>query len=1195
MKPFDFVSAPLEGANLIEASAGTGKTYTLTGLFLRLLLEKGLRIEQILVVTYTNAATAELKERIRTSLRAAQSAFENQDNSNPLIGQLMNTVKNHDRAITRIQNALIDFDRAAIFTIHGFCQRLLQSYAFETGRHFQTELVQDASLLIQETVDDFWRRHISSAPPELAAYTIEKVRSPERLAETLNYSRYLQIKVIPKAQKPTLSIIKQWRQVAEDIVTQWDDARNKVRVLLEYEGLNALYYGKCTPLKQTPNLTHRHIRIDVLCHAMDRWEGQYPLFDQFDRFTASHLRKATKKGFDTPRHRFFDCCDHALLCYQAMEKQMALYLQYLRVRLLEQAQEKLAIKKEHRNLLFFDDLLLHVHKALSYEQGPQLVNAIRSQYRAALVDEFQDTDPLQYRIFFRLFAKPPHLLALIGDPKQAIYGFRGADLFSYIQAVERADHRATLTHNWRSTPGLVDAINTVFQRHAQPFGLKRITFERVMAGVAETHEKLPALNLWYMDSDDQSNGNRIMSQTAALPRIVNAVAQEIVDLLYSTTENFFPEDIAILTRTHYQAKMMKAALVNRQVPAVLHSAGLVFDSVEAQEMRLILNAAAMPSDPVRVRAALCTKLLGVDAGSFSQDAQDMHQDWHSRWAAFHSYHQLWSRYGFFRMFRQLMANEGVKVRVLALPEGERRMTNILHLAELLHHAESSHRLGPEGLIKWLKSGSLTTEKGRQDQQLRLESDARAVRIITMHKSKGLQFKVVFCPFTWSGVKIDESAVVFHHSDEADALTLALGPGIATDHKLQAQKEMLAENLRLLYVALTRAQLRCYWIWGRIKGTEVSAPAYLLHGPTASTTDQDWISALRKKMSKLTHHEFISDLNDLVKNSKGTIGIAPLPQRTVKRNVSICDKVEKQSTGRVINRKISNDWRIASFSAMTAGLDHAMPEQAWEDRDAGSTADDLSKPEQNDAATLFSFPKGVQAGLFFHDLLEHWDPNIDDAAKRRALVGDKLRDYRLEDCWIDCVDRLLIALAQAPLKDARQSFSLGQVGASDRLNEMAFYYRLRPIDARQLKAVFEQFAANEINPSLSAVWRHLRFDPVQGYLKGYIDTLLRYKSRYYVIDWKSNYLGPAYADYQARQLAHAMVRKYYFLQYHLYTVALDQLLRNRLPGYDYAKNFGGVFYIFLRGIQADATASTGVFYDLPNSDLVDAMNRLLIAN
>ncbi len=1191
MKSFDLLNASLEGVNLIEAGAGTGKTYTLAGLFLRLVVEQGLGIDQILVVTFTKAATEELKNRIRMRLLTAKSVFGGAKATDELLAHLVSSAQDPEKGLQRIQDALTDFDRAAIFTIHGFCQRVLQQFAFETGHLFRSELVQDAQPFLQEVVDDFWRRHISRAPGELAGYALAKLKGPDQLVQVLNYCRYPNVRILPNTVKPNLKTIAPFRRAAAKVRELWPQVKDDVMALLQSPGLNATYYGKCVPDPDRPHLTQRQIRMMALAQAMSRWNGRYPLCDHFDRFSTKLLAKATKKGYDTPDHPFLHACDQTLICEKRMTDQMDAYLRYLKVRLHRQAQQRLDLKKAKHNILFFDDLLLQVHHALMDKHRGFLVRAVRQQYKAALVDEFQDTDPLQYEIFSQLFADPQQLLIMIGDPKQAIYSFRGADLFSYLKAVDKARTKATLTRNWRSTPALIQAINTIFSNHSRPFGFEKIDFERAVAAHDDDGmDQTPPLRLWCLTRTKDHEKSTPLSQAEVLPKIVEAVAEEIFQLLSNPDMAVAPKEIAVLTRKHQQSQLIKEALVQRKIPAVLHSAGRVFDTNEAEHLARVLKAVANPSDARCVRAALCIDFFGVNAQGFDERLPNPSRGWQLRWDAFNDYHHIWINFGFYLMFRKLMARERIKARLLDLADGERRLTNLLHLAELAHQAEVEQRLGPDGLIKWLANQRLSGQKGSDDQQLRLESDARAVRIITMHKSKGLQFEVVFCPFLWSGVRADKNAAMFHDPRKEDRLTLALGPDILPDYQLQAQKEALAENIRLLYVALTRAKRRCYMVWGRIKNTEISAPAYLMHNSELSAETIDWVGPLKKKMSAMTDAQFIMELEQLASRSRGTISVEP-PPGTSTGSYSAAQEASIPLSHRTLGRGINTNWRIASFSSLTAGLaDH---DSEWPDRDGGPSKTDTQIPVQGNFNSMFAFPKGVHAGLFFHDLLEHWDHTQKDSAQRICLVTEKLSAYGFDQRWADTVGRMLDDLATADLVTRSSQFSLAQVPVDGRINEMEFYFALKSFSADEVCLTFEKFAGQAVNNLLGPHLARLTFVPLEGFMKGYIDMVFRHHDRYYLVDWKSNYLGAQFEDYETATLDRTMAEDYYFLQYHLYVLALDQLLRQKLDSYDYKRHFGGVFYIFLRGIGNSGRSSNGIYYAKPRAELVDALARLLI--
>lgn len=1185
MNPFDLFSLPFKGAHLIEAGAGTGKTYTLTALYLRLVVEKGVGVERILVVTYTKAATEELKTRIRQRLLSAKKSLHLEQQDDELLEKMLKRGISSGDALFRIQDALINFDRAAVYTIHGFCQRLLQFYAFETGHLFHSELVKDDSPFIQEAAEDFWRRYIVSAPKEISIEALKKIGGPHNLARTLQFCRFPQLSLSPKNKKPPLSAVKPWRNMATALKKEWEDAKPTVKKLLQYEGLNARIYGTTNSSRHTGGLTPRQVKIDQLCTAMDQWTGDYPLFKSFELLSHHKIILATNKGKTTPAHPFFNRCEAALKQHDQLQAQLASYLRYLKVQLFHKVRPAIIQKKARSNVLFFDDLLLLVHRAVTGPHGQILIDAIKSQYGYALVDEFQDTDQLQYEIFIKIFANGENLLTMIGDPKQAIYSFRGADLFSYLKAATAAQSRTTLIHNWRATSELIKAHNTLFENHPKPFGLKGVGFKPAVAGRNIPSKFSPALRLWYLPADTEALPKGWISAGEAVSQIAGSVAAEIVSLLEDPEHPLVPEAIAILVRTHHQADIVKQALAQKKIPAVLNSAGRIFDTPQAEVLERVIAAVASPSDPVRVRAALASDLFGWDAHAFIRSLGGDAEFWQSQWDSFISYHRVWVQHGFYAMFSHMMKREGIKKRVLAYAEGERYLTNLLHLGELLHQAETAHGLGPEGLLQWLSAKRQSDETGRDEQQLRLESDARAVRIITMHKSKGLQFEVVFCPFTWAGVRDDRQAALFHDPRKGDRLTLALGPPIPDVISQQARKEALAENLRMLYVALTRARQGCYWVWGRMKGSEVSAPAYLLHGHEIDMDTERWADQLRGTMVAMDHDGWVQSLQELAHRSDGSIAVCKLPG-TVARLHRQADASPISLSVRQSTRRLKRNWRISSFSSLTSG---------GQDHGDVRIATDGTVSDPKNEWTLFDFPKGALAGLFFHDLLEHWDHTNKDKQPQGELVSEKLLQHGYAQEWWPAVNKMLFTLSQTHLRGPKETFMFNQVKASSRRNEMAFHFPLNPVGPKQIQEVFQQFGDNSLCREMAKSVGRLDFAPARGFMKGYIDMVFRHQGRYYLLDWKSNHLGHGYADYLPAQLDITMTETYYFLQYHLYAVALDQWLRHRLVDYQYNAHFGGVFYIFLRGLNPDAAGGSGIFYDRPDSKLIFDLNRLLMVN
>ncbi|MGA9477510.1 MAG: UvrD-helicase domain-containing protein [Desulfobacterales bacterium] len=446
MQPFDAIKTPLTGTILIEASAGTGKTYTLAGLFVRLVLEQELEVEQILVVTYTTAATEELKTRIRRKLIQARQGLLGGDGRDPFIHRLIATLRDPGAAAKRLDGVLADFDRAAILTIHGFCQRLLHEHAFETGTFYDTELMADPTAYYQEVAEDFWRKNLYDAAPELIGFLFEekKVGGPEVFFRLMKNVTIPDLEILPELTEPRLAHLDEYRRLYHQLAADWKSVRPQIGELLTDPVLNATIYGSLKPDPRLMGRRPRDFKVAAWVESMDRFTGEdvtgFPLFNGFEKFSAAYLKGSTKKNCAPPEHPFFDLCDRLNGAGEALKSEMEHYFLYLKSDFFQFARAALADVKKRHNRQFYEDLLLTVRDALQKGRPGSdiLIEAVRRRFTAALVDEFQDTDSVQYTIFSRLFGQPPAILFMIGDPKQSIYGFRGADIFSYMEAADRA-------------------------------------------------------------------------------------------------------------------------------------------------------------------------------------------------------------------------------------------------------------------------------------------------------------------------------------------------------------------------------------------------------------------------------------------------------------------------------------------------------------------------------------------------------------------------------------------------------------------------------------------------------------------------------------------------------------------------------------------------------------------------------------
>jgi exodeoxyribonuclease V beta subunit len=1230
--PFHLTNTPLaRGASLIEASAGTGKTYAITALFVRLIIEENLSVREILTVTYTEAATEELRDRVREALVLALKAFASGATQTPFLSALVARYGDQTREMkARLENALCDFDEAPIYTIHGFCQRTLRDRAFESGLLFDTELVTDPTEFLQEIADDFWRKHFYETGRSLVHFALKNKFSPQRFLDLLRTcTNYPRIEFISQAKgRPLASLSAELESCFQAAREVWLSDADKIKAC----------FGSASNWGNSP-YNNDEAMAELFQQFNWCFSGGDTAFEALkciaDFCTASLKEGKRKRGrAPVPTQRFFDLCEKVCQAEKT-------WLAGLQLAFVEFARTELPRRKAERKIQYYDDLLTRLDTALSGPGGKTLAEDLQARYRAALIDEFQDTDPVQYSIFHRAFSGGKTFLFLIGDPKQAIYGFRGADIFTYLEASEQAARRFSLSENWRSETGLVTAVNTVFGAAPNSFVFERIRFQEVAPRGAADAEPLTLddrkpspFQLWFCKRTDGKDITKAQA-TNTLPPVV---AGEIVRLLNGNAKigkhRLKPEDIAVLVLENKQAEKVQEALSKVNVPSVLHTTASLFQSHEAAELYRVLAGIALPGDERLVKSALATDLFGVDGSQLSECSEAQWQDWLQ---LFHEYADLWSRHGFFRMFCQWLHRQQVRQRLLAFTDGERRLTNILHLGEVLHQAETERRLGISGLQKWLAERMAAETEASEEHQLRLERDDNAVRIVTVHKSKGLEYPVVFCLFAWRGSEImrnHEDQVFFHDPEQGNKLVRDLGPDVAEEHKEQARLERLAENVRLLYVALTRAKHRCYLAWGAMKGAATSAPAWLLHRPPgpagwplpvaagilpavkpdilpggsaapqargpvgrmppstagkmpAATVLQcpdapGLLETLQEHFNKLSDEALLADLASLAEKSDGALVASDLPDTPAARFEPEDSTAEKLAC-RQFKGRIQRDWVISSFTYFHAGLHQELP-----DRDAV-----IAPAVEEEPATegMSAFPRGPKAGICLHEILERLDFRATDTEMLK-LVDDRLQAHGIAlPVHREAVHQMLKALLRFRLAQDRADFTLANIAAEDRLNEVEFYFPVRGVSPARLQSLLGKLGWTSAVPTQLG---RLAFDPVQGFLNGFIDLVFRFEGRFYLVDWKSNWVGNRLHDYSAGAIKGEMLRHHYFMQYHLYTVALHKYLGLRVPGYDYEQHFGGVIYLFLRGLDPQHP-ERGAFRDLPSRSAVDRLSTLLSGN
>jgi exodeoxyribonuclease V beta subunit len=1201
---FDLTGTPLApGVTLIEASAGTGKTFTIAGLFLRLILERNFSVREILVVTFTEAATGELRDRIRRTLADAAAAFRAGGSRDAVMARLIAPHLPQSRQmLARLDRALCGFDEASIFTIHGFCQRTLRDRAFESGVLFDTELITDDTELLETIAEDYWRTRFYEAGPLPVSFALKNRLQPESFLPLLReQTRHPLLQYVSRVDGRGLSeLIGALEKNFAAARAVWLKQKDAIAALLGS--------GADWPIGEhaKPDVVREKLDLAEACFASE--EPTPAALAALDFFSRSAIEEDTSRKCDGPAYEFFD------LCEQLGERETD-FLAGLKLDFIGYGRNELPRRKQQLKAQSFGDLLTHLHAALNAPGGAALAREVRAKYQAALIDEFQDTDPVQYQIFHRLFvgadvrrltsdqsllapAAATPLLFLIGDPKQAIYGFRGADIFTYLEAAARVDQRYTLEQNWRSETPLVGAVNAIFGFAENPFVFDQIRFQPVHAAgdadqnaLTEDGRPSPPLHLWFMPREQGAAGINKGDTEAALPALV---AAEIARLLGGDarlgSDKLTPRDIAVLVRKRDQARLMQEALRALHIPSVLHTEESVFASREARELARVLAALAQPANERLLRAALATDLMGVD-GSTLEALGDDEAGWQGRCERFHAGHERWRQRGFMPMFREWLQEENVRPRLLAFADGERRLTNLLHLAEALHQAALERRLGASEVTRWLHERIAASDQAAELHQLRLERDDQAVRLVTIHKRKGLEYPVVFCPFSWDSSSLRrglDEEVLFHSphvaadgEDGASEFFRDLGSENIAEHRALAFRERLAENLRLLYVALTRARNRCYLVWGGFKDAGTSAPAWLFHRPAHVTghlkelLDAHFKSledtALRRDLERLAERPVAED-------GQPVVWLTDIPQpRPEPRRPAVETAPDLRS--REFNGVIDRHWRISSFSNLTAGARDERP-----DYDATVIACATTPAAgQGEPTGIFAFPRGTAPGTCLHKIFEELDFTQAGGAALETLVTEKLRLHGFSPTEFGPgVCGAIRRTLTVPLDPVRPDFTLSRVTLAERLNELEFYFPTSQLSPALLEA---GFAAT---PHSTAWLERLNFKPAGGFVKGFIDLVFRFDGRFYIVDWKSNWLGGRPEDYSQAAVVHEMAEHFYPLQYHLYTVALHQYLALRLPDYDYEKHFGGVFYLFVRGMDP-ARPELGVHRDRPPAELIEKLS------
>ena len=1143
----DSLTVPLTGINLVEAAAGTGKTHNIQNLVARMILERALNIDEIIVLSFTNEAAAELSKRIRKILDDILALLEKIPVDNP---QQAQAVIDHDRSIhpdtpdsdriRLIRNALRDFDLAHISTINGFCQKLLTRFAFESNLTFDSKLETDTQVMVVELLEDWMRNKFygDGRSNELISALISQHDIADLKRHVLDFN--LTIPEYPEIDLAAqLDLLLEFHEKSDDLSALDESMFNKrSRFVRDREKLE-------TALKN-------HDGVTILNLA----GGFSP------ETLVNDALKAHKAEVDSlvSNSIFFKHISYICGIY---ETACAAY----KADAIRYARERFEALERQGNFMTFADQIKLVDEALQKSSG--LKEKLQEKFKAGIIDEFQDTDAMQYRIFKSMFDRPECCVFLVGDPRQAIYRFRGGDINAYLRAKKEISVSGNIYHlstNFRSSVNMVSAVNDIFANRYKPFGDIDIDFPELASRPAESAPELICDGksaVHAMIRHVSPRGNHPLLQFACAQRIGDLISEDSPEKLPDNSP-IRPGDIAILLRSNSECVQMQTILEFYNIPAVCLKNGNIFNDVESSALYQVLCGALNPGDHRKVSTALAGFLCNIPLAELDVSVAANGDKFAAYLEKFQRMNQLWYQQGFAVMFEYFLNAFNVRENLAARPDGERRLTNLYQLGELLHAKAESLRMPP--LVLTGKFGDMIAQSEdslyhTEEHEELMSSGDSAVRIMTIHASKGLQFPVVMLPglqrLSSSGGK--ELDGVFYNGSSRE---LNLNGNL--QHREIELREIQEEKRRLIYVALTRSEYRC----------EIFESEEL--------PESVW--------------------NDLIRPVQERIFSVPLVfhqeyPRFRNRILPLADSIPEIAD-------IHPKWQLTSYSALTrniSGKNRITGDNSPVDHDeftAGSKETTDLSTTNGSGFSPFALPGGAGFGNTLHEIFERIDFAGDRMLFEKAAVTLLKRSGNQELCQLPgypgAVGNWLHDIFHSPLTDFDgESFTLAEISGTDRITEMEFYCDMQDFDLKEMKQLLDEYLVQEFG---TAGWPEDCEENFNGgILNGFIDLIFRRGGRYYIVDWKSNILGGNPENFRPEKLSSAMIHSFYFLQYMFYLVALIRYLRHFNNGIfgekEYESMIGGIYYLFVRGITPKHPQH-GVFQARPPWQVIQQLEALI---
>ncbi len=1161
-KKLNIFKVSLNGINLIEASAGTGKTFTIVLLYLRLLLGIGkkntrikkLLVHEILVVTFTNAAKEELYIRIKNGIENLCLTCINKVSKYPIFNLFLNEIHDINEAIFILKKAQNDLNNIAVYTIHGFCQKILTCYTFHLNSIFKDRIITNEDNLYLQATQDFWRRYFYDLPENIINIIYQDYNSPEYLLKTIKPLLHIPLLNLKKESfKNETLIVRHKKNIQEinDFKKIWLIYSSAISKTINNLKINKRIYNKF-------NISRWIDKITTWAKSNTQ---DYTIPESLKYFSKKKIEESIINNIFLPHILFIET--EKILKKNFSLKDIVIFYA------IKNIPKFLKKEKTKQSLLGFNDLLNIVLKTIKKEKF--LKNLINKKYPAAFIDEFQDTDMQQYEIFNIIYQKNKKtVLFFIGDPKQAIYSFRGADIFSYLYAKSKIKKQYYLNTNWRSSKNMCQSINLLFSQHNNPFLFKNISFTPVISSCKNIKMDFKIKEVSQAPLRFFLQEKKIVSIDDYRIWISKQCSNEIsywlnhakigkAKIFTKNGERILQNnDIAILVRNQKEASLIQNELQKKNIASTYSSyKNSVFHTFDAQELLWILESILEPTNKQLLQQSLSTCILKKISSKIQK--QSRNENLYYIIEKLYEYHSIWNKIGIFNMIKNIILEYQKNLNSTEIKKEYQKNLNFLHLAELLEE-EFQYFYKKESLVYWLKKRITEKKETLYNEHVRHFNESESVQIITIHKSKGLEYPIVWIPFS---IDFNQSKLSIYHNKKSFKTFFDTTQSNQSFKK--ANEERLAEDLRFLYVALTRSILHCSigiacLIKKKIKNNihshvHQSSLEYIIQ-PEKSMNYEN----LHHSLNKLSINNFIE-----VKNQTDNF-ILPIQKKTIYLIPEPC----------FLKKNIKNIWNLTSFTKLNQEHKFLIHNKNKTILEYSST-----KTKKRKNFTTYNFPTGQKTGLLMHDILK----NLHFLNKKNdQWFCDILEKYEIPLKWSSTLISWVENIINTPLNP--QNITLSKLQKQLCIKELEFFLPIKKIlYSTKLNHIMQSL------DSISTLSPELFFNPVKGILKGFIDLIFFWNNKYYIVDYKSNWLGKNNNFYSEKYIKQEMIKHRYDFQYQIYTVALHKYLQKKIKNYNYNNDFGGVFYIFLRAI-GKKIKNNGIFYTLPNYSLIEKMTILI---